>query len=344
MNYRDLLKNIDDEKNRVYLIYGEETYRIEETQEYFKNKLETAFRDFNFTVIDDKILDVDKMIENFESVPFMDKNRLVVIKNSEIFKTGTKGLSKEDEKKILLYLENPSETTVVLFSPSEVDKRSVLFKNIKKNHCIFEANKLELPELKSWCRSVLKKSGAIIGDLELANFIEKTGYYYKDSEKNLRDLENELIKLSALHQKQGEITAGDIDLVVFQNFENNVFKLIDDTFIGDLKEALIGFNHIIDSGESALMILTMLGKQLSLINKYHILKSKGYNESLIAQKLSTHPYTVKKAGIHSQTLGYKEALTLLNCCVDTDYKIKNGQINEKTGVELLLTKIYKKIG
>ena len=91
------------------------------------------------------------------------------------------------------------------------------------------------------------------------------------------------------------------------------------------------------------MILTMFGKQLSMITKYHILKAKGYNEALIAQKLSVHPYALKKAGIHSQKLKYKEALVLLNLCLDTDYRIKNGQINERIGVELILTKICQRI-
>ena len=343
MNYKDLLKNIDNEKDKVYLIYGEEAYRIDSILDYFKNKLEPAFRDFNLTVIDDKVIDIDRIIENFESVPFMDKNRIVVIKSSEFFKTGTKGLAKEDEKKLLAYLENPAETTIVLFCPPEVDKRSSLFKLLKKNHCIFEANKLEMNELKLWCKAVLKKSNTIISDLELESFIEKTGYYYKESGKNLRDLENELVKISALYQKQGKITIQDIDLVILQNFENNVFRLIEDTFSGDFKKALIEFNHIIDSGESALMILTMFGKQLSMITKYHILKAKGYNEALIAQKLSVHPYALKKAGIHSQKLKYKEALVLLNLCLDTDYRIKNGQINERIGVELILTKICQRI-
>lgn len=90
-------------------------------------------------------------------------------------------------------------------------------------------------ELKLWCKAVLKKSNTIISDLELESFIEKTGYYYKESGKSLRDLENELVKISALYQKQGKITIQDIDLVILQNFENNVFRLIEDTFSGDFK-------------------------------------------------------------------------------------------------------------
>lgn len=73
MNYKDLLENIDNEKDKAHLIYGEEAYRIDSILDCFKNKLEPAFRDFNLTVIDDKVIDIDRIIENFESVPFMDK-------------------------------------------------------------------------------------------------------------------------------------------------------------------------------------------------------------------------------------------------------------------------------
>ena len=66
MNYKDLLKNIDNEKDKVYLIYGEEAYRIDSTLDYFKNKLEPTFRDFNLTVIDDKV--IDEIIESIINI------------------------------------------------------------------------------------------------------------------------------------------------------------------------------------------------------------------------------------------------------------------------------------
>ena len=326
MNYKDLLKSIENEDESICLLYGEESYIINQIINYLKNKLTASFKDFNFTLIDDKNIDVSKMIENFEAVPFMDTHRIVVVKSSEIFKTGTKGLAKDQEKKLIDFLENPYNSTIVLFCPLEVDKRSAMYKIVKKKHLIFEANKLSQSELKIWCNSKLKKTNSSIENRDLEYFIEKTGYFYKESSKNLKDLENELLKLSAVFQEEGKITSENIDLIVIENFENNIFKLIDDTFLGNYKDALIEFNHMLDAGESALMVLTMLGKQLSMVIKYHMLRNKGYNEALIAQKLSVHPYALKKAVSHSKKLTYKEALLLLNLCLDTDFRIKNGQI------------------
>ena len=343
MNYKDLLKSIDNNEQNICLIYGEETYTIELIIDYLKNKLALPFKEFNYTIIDDKVIDVNKMIENFEAVPFMDSNRIVVVRNNEIFKTGSKALAKYEEKKLVEYLDNPSNSTIVLFCPSEIDKRSSMYKLLNKKHVVYEADKLGQSDLRVWCIDILKKAKASIESRDLEYFIDKTGYFYKESSKNLKDLENELLKLSAIYYEKGKINAEDINLITIENFENNIFKLIDDAFLGHYKEALLGFNHMIDAGESALMVLTMIGKQLSMVIKYHMLRNKGFNESLIAQKLSVHPYALKKAISHSKKITYKEALVLLNLCLDTDYRIKNGQIQERIGVELIIAKIYQRV-
>lgn len=343
MTYKDLISNIDGRKNQIFLLHGEEKYIIDEILSYVKSRLNSIFLDLNLTVVDDKNADMDKLIETLESTPFIDDKRLVIIKNSEFFKTGSKSFSKEEEKKLISYIENPAASTIVVFVPAELDKRSSLYKAIKKNHCVYEAVKLDQGQMIRWCSDIIKKNRFSISPSELDYFIEKTGYFYKDSLKNLQDIENELKKLSFVYQSKGKIENIDIDNVVIQNFESNIFKLIDYIFKGNPKDSLILYNGLIKNEESALMVLTMISRQILIIAKYFLLSQKGYTQSMAAQKLSVHPYVLKKAAEQASKIDYSFCIKMLNLCIDTEYRIKTGQISENIGVELIIGKISQKI-
>ncbi len=343
MTYKDLISSIDMKKNQIFLVYGEEKYIIDEITSYAKSGLSKAFFDLNLTIIDDKTPDMDKLIEILESTPFIDDKRLVIIKNSDFFKTGSKCFSKEDEKKIIAYTENPSAFTTVIFVPAELDKRSSLYKAVKKNHIIYEALKLDHNQMIKWCDKIIKKNNFSLPASELDYFIDKTGYFYKDSLKNLQDIENEIKKLSFIFQSKGNIDTVDIDAVVIQNFESNIFKLIDYIFKGNPKDSLILYNGLIKNEESALMVLTMISRQILIIAKYFLLSQKGYTASMAAQKLSVHPYVLKKAAEHASKIDYGFCIKMLNLCLDTEYRIKTGQISENIGVELIIGKISQKI-
>lgn len=343
MTYKDLLANIDKGENLIYLLYGEESYIIEKIIEEIKDKLDTSFKDLNFVQVDEVGSDIDKIIETLESMPFMDTKRIVLLRSPDFFKTGGKGLSKTEEEKILNYIGNPSKSTVLVFAPKELDKRSATFKAIKKNHIIFESKKLTSLEIRRWSNDVLKNHGATMDGQQLDFFLERSGYFYKESPKTLRDVENELIKLSSIFKEKKSISKEDIEAIVFENYENDIFKFIDYVFMGNTKNSLRLFRDLTQNGESPLMVLTMIGRQLSMITKCHLLKGKGYNQSMIAQKLSVHPYALKKAMDYAQKVNFKDSVILMNLCVDTDFRIKTGQLNENIAVELIITKIWQKI-
>lgn len=343
MTYKDLISSIDTGENQIFLVYGEEKYIIDEILSYVKSRLDRVFLDLNLTVVDDKNVDMDKLVETLESTPFIDNKRLVIIKNSEFFKTGSKNFSKEDEKKLVSYIENPAASTILIFVPGEIDKRSSIYKAVKKNHTVYEAVKLDHNQMVKWCNEIIKKNGFSISLSELDYFIDKTGYFYKDSLKNLQDIENELKKLSFVYQSKGKIENSDIDSVVIQNFESNIFKLIDYIFKGNPKDSLILYNGLIKNEESALMVLTMISRQILIIAKYFLLSQKGYTQAMAAQKLSVHPYVLKKAAEQASKIDYGFCIKMLNLCLDTEYRIKTGQISENIGVELIIGKISQKI-
>lgn len=320
------------------LIFGEEPLLNEEEIKAVRQLLTPDFEPLNYTLMDEKNIDVDKLIETMEAVPFMDEFRLIVLRNSEIFKSGEKGLKKEEEDNLLKYLENPSPTSVLIFAPHEVDKRSSLYKKIKKHHKVIESKRLEMLPLKKWCMEQGKGLTLSLKEDLWQLFITRSGYLHKDSERDLSFLHQELSKLAALTGKGQQIGEEEIRGLFPAEVEGDVFRFTDYVTKGQTKSALLLYHELIEKGESPLMLLSMLARQFSLIARCHLLIKQGYNSAVIAQKLDIHPYAAKKAVESTKYLDRKQARDLLRTCLDTEFRIKTGRLREAIGVELIVMK------
>ena len=112
---------------QVYLLFGEERY----LRRYYKDKLRTALcadgDTMNTHFFDGKDISVGALIDLAETMPFLAEHRVIFINESGLFRSGGEKLAE--------YLAAPNESTVFIFTESEVDKRSKLYKTVQsKGH------------------------------------------------------------------------------------------------------------------------------------------------------------------------------------------------------------------
>ena len=102
---------------RVYLLYGEEKYLKEL---YLKRLVRLAspeqFEEFNFHRFDGGELEVDRLIEACESLPFLAGQRCVVVEKFDF-----EGMPAADREKLTRLLEDPPETTVLILVVDKED-------------------------------------------------------------------------------------------------------------------------------------------------------------------------------------------------------------------------------
>ena len=102
---------------RVYLLYGEEKYLKEL---YLKRLVRLAspeqFEEFNFHRFDGGELEVDRLIEACESLPFLAEQRCVVVEKFDF-----EGMPAADKEKLTRLLEDPPETTVLILVVDKED-------------------------------------------------------------------------------------------------------------------------------------------------------------------------------------------------------------------------------
>lgn len=120
---RQIAEDIKQNKfKQVYLLYGEERYLRRQYREKLRQALCTDGDTMNVHVYEGKGINPGEVIDLAETLPFLAERRVILLSDSGLFKSGG--------EKMAEYLAAPCETTFFVFSESEVDKRSKLYKTV----------------------------------------------------------------------------------------------------------------------------------------------------------------------------------------------------------------------
>ncbi|MEW9123351.1 MAG: DNA polymerase III subunit delta, partial [Thermotaleaceae bacterium] len=230
MNYKEVLTAIKNENlSNLYLFWGTEHYLIENTVHHIKEKLiEPAFQDLNYQHIDGRETRVEDIINASETLPFMDSVRLIVIKELECFSGKKKNISEEEEGRLIAYLSQiPKSTHLIFVYTDAIDKRKKIIKEIGKTGHIIEFNKLTEKDAYSWVNKAFQKQKKKVKMEEIKIFLDNSGYLDRNSDKTLKDLENEIIKLINYVGEREMISKEDIQLLASRTIENDIFMLVE---------------------------------------------------------------------------------------------------------------------
>ncbi len=338
MEYKKFKSDLKEKKSNIYLVYGRETFLIDEVLNISRKLVNEATKDFNYQIIDENNISLDYIKSSIETLPLMDDKRVIIIKDMDVFKGSSKFISKEEEELLLKYLKNiPSETIVIFLSYFKVDKRKKFFKDLKKISKELDCEKLKDDELFSWVKKKFKDNKISIDNSNLIYFIKNQDYIEKDSQKTLYDLENEIKKIKDFVQDD-LVNKEIIDKLMPKKSDTDIFKFVDAIGNKNPNLALKSLNDMIDDGKSPLMILAMVSRQFRLILQVKELSSYGYSNKVIGQKLSLHIFVVSKVLKQSSNFSANMILKIINECLEIDYSIKNGLIKDKIALELLISK------
>ncbi|MBQ8821862.1 MAG: DNA polymerase III subunit delta, partial [Lachnospiraceae bacterium] len=151
----------------VYLLFGEERYLRKQYRDKLKKALCAPDDNMNNHFYDGKGISVGEIIDLAETMPFLAERRVIFIDNSGLFKSGGELLAE--------YLGGQNDTTVFVFTESEVDKRSKLFKAASANGCVVDFAVQDENTLKRWIAGMLGREGKKITENNVQLFLTKTG-------------------------------------------------------------------------------------------------------------------------------------------------------------------------
>ena len=340
MDYKDIIRNIKDKNfENIYLLYGREYYLIENAIKNFKESLNESMIDFNLDIIDGKEILLYQLLSSIETLPFMDDKKITIVKDFELLKGKRKNFSEGDEKYFIDYLDNISDSTVLVFVVyGDVDKRKKIVKKIQEKGIVYNCDKISDMDLFKWTKRKFEGFGTKIENSQVMYFIESQGYRDKNSDKTLSDLENEINKISSFVGKDNQVTNEVIDRLSQKKIENDIFKLID--YIGEKNSsnAIKILNDMMQEGESVLGIFAMISRQFKIVMQVRQLNIEGDSINSIGQKLNLRPFVVNKALKQSKNFSDEMIIDMLNFILENDFKIKNGLIKDTLAIEILVSK------
>ena len=333
-----LEKKIKTDKNleRIYLLYGEETFLLENILKKIKTNFGELVKGINYIQIDET--NIDSLISNIETPAFGYEKKLIVIRNTELFKREVKRKGAkfvEIRDSIAEYIKNNfetiKETAVLVFVEQSVDKAKMLntLETIKEAViCNFEKQKPNqiIARLKSICNAYKVN----VNEITLKYLVESCG-------TDLQNLINEIRKQIEYVGQNGTITKETIDLLSVKQIESVIFDLTDNLGKKEIKSSLDILNNLIYSKEPAQKILITLYNHFK---KLYITKlAKNQNRNL-AQELNLKPnqlFLTSKYEMQSKYFTEKELKERLQDMIELDRKSKVGLIDINIGLETLIS-------
>ena len=172
---------------QIYLLYGEEQYLIRQYRDKLKHALAADDDTMNFSAFSGSDINQKEIIDLAETLPFFADRRLILIEDSGLFKKSAEELAD--------YMSSIPETTYFVFAEKEIDKKTKMYKQVKKNGSIVEFPRQNETTLSRWIEGRIRRNGKNITRDAYALFIRKTGDDMENIDKELEKDMDEVLEI-----------------------------------------------------------------------------------------------------------------------------------------------------
>lgn len=306
---------------RFYLFYGSEKYMVFQMRDQLKKALIDPEDTMNYSYFQGKKVSTEEIAELAKTMPFFCDHRLIVLDQT--------GLGKKTDEEFLNQLKDCADTTIMLFIEDDVDKRSKIYKFLKKEGYIVDFEPAKDQELSRWLLSLLKASGKQMSTAVLRDFLYRCG-------SDMFTLKNELEKLISYTGSRNEITTQDLNLLTVSQTTNQIFVMLEAIARKQREKVLALYYDLIELKESPFGILALLVRQCNQLIQVRDLERLGKNNGAIAKAMKVPPFVVGKLKDQAKMFSMESLREMIEACARTDEQIKSGRIQDRVGVELLL--------
>uniref|UniRef100_A0A7C4R3B2 DNA polymerase III subunit delta n=1 Tax=candidate division CPR3 bacterium TaxID=2268181 RepID=A0A7C4R3B2_UNCC3 len=319
----------------IFLIHGEDDYLSSEKLKFFKNGSIKKYGDFNVTHFDEESINVEKIINEIRSSPFLGEKRVIILEGI------LTSLKKDEREKIIENSLNSPESTVVIFFekqnllPYKVkDRIKEIEKFIEKidKKDVFYYNNIDLVSLNKWVNSRFSSVGFTIEPKAANGLIALIG-------NNTRQIDNEIKKLVSYKYKEKKIISDDVIKMVKANLDTGIFSLTDALAKKDIKNSKKILKNIIDSGEDIYGVLGMIAFQFRNLVLIKIAEKENIPQAKILNDTKMNPYVYKKVSQQLRNFSFERLREIYHLIFEADLAIKTGGKEPELALDLLIVNI-----
>jgi DNA polymerase-3 subunit delta len=309
----------------VIFLYGPDTYRSRQKL----NEIIERYKKIHKSGLSLKYFDFEK--DNFEdfrdalkSSSMFREKKLLILKN--LFS------NQKAENDFLKNLKEISKSKeIILIYEKEIDEKSPLAKELKKEAKFQKFELLEGERLKNWVKKEFQKYQAKISNEAIEMLINYVG-------SDLWQMENEIKKLVNFRDKR-EIKTKDIELLVKPKIETDIFKTIDAIAAKNKKRALFLIKEHLQVGDSPTYLLAMINFQFRNLLMIRDLIERGKSLTNILRELDLHPFLIKKIYFLAKKFSLEDLKKIYQKIFELDLNIKTGEIEPETALDLFIAEI-----
>lgn len=310
---------------QVYLLYGEERYLRRQYRDRLKAALCQDGDTMNIHFYEGKDINVGEVIDLAETLPFFADRRVIFIENSGLFKSGG--------EKMAEYLASPNATTFFVFTESDVDKRSKLYKTVQSKGCAADFSVQDETTLKRWIAGILKREGKRVTESTVNLFLLKTG-------TDMDNIHMELEKLICYCMDKDIVEAEDVEAVCTNRIANHIFDMINAIADKQLKKALKLYYDLLALKEPPMRILFLIARQCNMLLQVKEMKAKGFDNKTMGSKIGLPPFVAGKYVMQAAKFRTADLKKAVKRCVEAEEAVKTGRMNDVMSVEILIMSVF----
>ncbi|MBQ7668255.1 MAG: DNA polymerase III subunit delta [Clostridia bacterium] len=307
----------------IYLNYGEEEFLRDYNTKKQVESIELKNPGMNLVYLNEET--IGRLPEYAEQMPFFDEKKIIVVKKSGLFASGSKKLNASLVEDTLEYLAKIPDFVELIFNEEDVDKRLTAYKQVSKIAKCTEYKYNSITDLANWIVRGMKKEGGEI-DLKVAEYLaESCG-------PSMTYLYTEVKKLAVLAKTGVEITNKTIDDVCMKSEQGIIFDLTDSIGNKNSVKAVTLINDLVLQKQAEQYLLIMIYKH---IRNLYMMKLAGVHGAPV-EELGINPYVLRKLNTQVNKFSQEELKNLLKKLIELDKKSKSGDIDARIGLETIV--------
>ena len=279
-------------QGNLLVVYGEE--------DYYRQQIVTALPEALFQGVDsadraitsfDKDTDLNELASIINTYPFFSGQSLVVLKDEKLLAAKAESEARKQQlDKLADILSDIPDYCTVLVSASKLDKRTKLFKALKKTALMCECASIKLNNLSQWLDGQAAAYGARWSFDAVGKIIE---YLQPVDKIPLKLLQQEIAKLAVYAGERREWTAEDVESIFSALPEASSFAIINALGKRNLPEVLQLLAAEKKKGTNVLPLCALITFKLRQMLQYLELSSSGFDYKGIVAELKLNPYVAK---------------------------------------------------
>ncbi len=325
MSYQTLKEQLKtDTLSPCFHFFGEEQYLKNHYIGLVKSKVvDAAIETFNYTVFEGSV-SADSLITALQTPPMMAEKKLVLLKDTGIFTPGASG----KEQLAALFDDWPAYVYLIA-AEDKFDKRSAVHKAFCKIGLSVEFAYRTRADIRVWVLKILKQNGKTMKADTMETFLDAAGV-------DMHGVLGHLEKLIAFAAGRTEIKKEDVEALLVRSVMTKEYVLTDALLARKPEAAFAALSDLWEMQTDPIRILTVIASNfLSAAHARALLDDKIPYPAIVDALRLPAAFLAKKTVEAAGKTDSRRLDAAIHAIRETDYKMKLGLVEPKTGITLL---------